>query len=229
MIVLEDIRKDYWMGKEIKVEALKGISLELKEGGFYTIIGPSGSGKSTLLSIVGCLDKPSSGRYLLEGKEVEKLSDDELASIRNERFGFVFQVFNLLGPLSVLKNVELPFLYSKTHSKDRRKIAYEVLKLVGLEKRIDHRPNELSGGEQQRVAIARALVNDPDIILADEPTGNLDTATGREIMKIFYNLHKEGKTILLITHNEENAQFAERIISLRDGRIEKESGKPQIL
>lgn len=221
MIEVSDVRKAYNIGK-IDLEVLKGISLDVKEKEFLAIMGPSGSGKSTLMNIIGCLDRPTSGVYKLEGVDVTERSDDELAEIRNKRVGFVFQTFNLLPRFTTLKNVELPMIYSGIPSTEREKKAIEMLEVVGLFKRASHRPNELSGGEQQRVAIARALVNDPAMILADEPTGNLDSVSGNEIISIFEKLNKKGRTIIIVTHNRDIALHTKRIVQLRDGIIIKD-------
>jgi len=212
------------MGK-VKVEALRGVSFYIDKGEFVAIMGPSGSGKSTLMHIIGCLDQPTEGNFIIGGKDVSKLNDDRLAEIRNKRIGFVFQQFNLLSRTSVLHNVEIPLIYAGLKSKQRRKLAMQALESVGLGDRVKHKPNEISGGEKQRAAIARALVNDPLIILADEPTGNLDTKTGEEIMKIFYKLHQQGHTLIMVTHEAEVARHARRIIHLRDGLIEKDEVK----
>ncbi|MDP2718282.1 MAG: ABC transporter ATP-binding protein [Dehalococcoidia bacterium] len=220
MIELENITKTYKMGK-IEVQALRGVSLTVQSGEMVAIMGPSGSGKSTMMNIIGCLDKPTSGIYLLEGVEVSHLSDDKLAAVRSKRIGFVFQTFNLLPRTSAITNVELPMVYSGT--KNRRQKASDALERVGLLNRAKHKPSELSGGEQQRVAIARALVQHPAIILADEPTGNLDSKTSLEIMKIFHELNqKDGITIILVTHEREIGEHARRIISFRDGEISNE-------
>jgi len=216
MIVLMDIRRSYELPK-ITVEVLKGISLDVQNGDFIAIMGPSGSGKSTLLNIIGCLDRPTSGQYLLNSVDVSTKDDNELAEIRNRSIGFVFQSFNLLPRFSAWKNVELPLLYSGVEPKTRKSKAIKMLERMGLGERADHNPNELSGGEQQRVAIARALINDPVIILADEPTGNLDSKVGREIMGIFAELNHDGTTIILVTHELDIAAFAKRTITMRDG------------
>jgi putative ABC transport system ATP-binding protein len=216
MVFLKDVTKSYLIG-ERKIDVLKGISLEIKKGEFLSLMGPSGAGKSTLLNIIGCLDRPTTGTYLLDGIDVNTLSDNELAEIRNKKIGFVFQNFNLIPRLSAIKNVELPLLYSRMPPDERKKKAYFYLQKVGLSERADHMPNELSGGEQQRVAIARALINNPLIILADEPTGNLDSKTGQEIMDIFSSIHKDGTTIIMVTHEMAIAERAERIVTIKDG------------
>ncbi|MEW6619018.1 MAG: ABC transporter ATP-binding protein [bacterium] len=221
IISLENISKIYKLGNNVYVEALKDVSVEIKKGEFVAIMGPSGSGKSTLLNIIGCLDRPTQGVYLLEGTNVSKLSDNQLAEIRLKKIGFVFQTFNLLNRFTALRNVELPLIYTGIDRRDRQNQALKLLEKVDLKIRTNHKPTELSGGEAQRVAIARALVNNPGIILADEPTGNLDTKTSTEIMQIFQRLNQEGITILLITHNELIANFAHRKISLLDGEISK--------
>ncbi len=224
MLEIKKIKKIYQMGK-VKVEALRGVSFYINKGEFVAIMGPSGSGKSTLMHIIGCLDQPTEGSFIIGGKDVSKLNDDRLAEIRNKRIGFVFQQFNLLSRTSILHNVEIPLIYAGLKSKQRRNLAMQALESVGLGDRVKHKPNEISGGEKQRAAIARALVNDPLIILADEPTGNLDTKTGEEIMKIFYKLHQQGHTVIMVTHEAEVARHARRIIHLRDGLIEKDEVK----
>ncbi len=218
LIKTEDIIKIYKMGK-VDVWALRGVSIEVEEQEFVAVMGPSGSGKSTLMHILGCLDKPTKGRYFLDGIEISTLSEDELAEIRKNKVGFVFQTFNLLPRLRAWENVALPLIYKGFSEKEQRKKAYEMLNVVGLLDRKNHRPTELSGGEAQRVAIARALVNNPRIILADEPTGNLDSKTGKEIMKIFKELNKQKRTIIVVTHDPEIAKNAERIVKIRDGEI----------
>ncbi len=221
LIKMIGITKDYEMGEAV-VHALRGIDLEVEPGEFLAIVGPSGSGKSTLMNLIGCLDRPTSGEYYLDGRKVSDLGDDDLARIRNKRIGFVFQTFNLLPRTNCLHNVELPLLYANVGRKERERKALEILERVGLSDRVYHNPNELSGGERQRVAIARALVNDPAIVLADEPTGNLDSKTGSEIMSIFTDLNKEGKTIVLVTHERYIADYSKRIVFLRDGTIVSE-------
>lgn len=216
MIKLEGLYKTYKTGT-IEVEALKDVNLIINKEEFVSIMGPSGSGKSTLMNILGCLDRPTKGKYSLDGVSVEGLNEKELAAIRNRKIGFVFQSFNLLSRTTALKNVELPMIYAGVSAKERRKRALEALERVGLIDRINHKPNELSGGQRQRVAIARALVNNPAIILADEPTGNLDTKSGEEIMGIFQNLNREGVTIVLVTHEDDIAQHSKRIVYFRDG------------
>jgi len=218
MLELENITKVYKAG-QTEVPALRGISCRIESGEMVSIIGPSGSGKSTLMNIIGCLDKPTSGRYLLDGTEVSELNDDQLAEIRNKKIGFVFQSFHLLSRTTALANVELPLIYGG--ASNRRQRALQVLESVGLAHRVTHRPSELAGGEQQRVAIARALVNNPSLILADEPTGNLDTRTSQEIMAIFKQLNEQGMTIVLVTHEPDIAAYTQRTIKLRDGQIEE--------
>jgi putative ABC transport system ATP-binding protein len=224
MLEIKKIKKIYQMGK-VKVEALRGVSFYIDKGEFVAIMGPSGSGKSTLMHIIGCLDQPTEGSFIIGGKDVSKLNDDRLAEIRNKSIGFVFQQFNLLSRTSILHNVEIPLIYAGLKTKQRREMAKQALVSVGLGDRVKHKPNEISGGEKQRAAIARALVNNPLIILADEPTGNLDTKTGEEIMKIFYKLHQQGNTVIMVTHEAEVARHARRIIHLRDGLIEKDEVK----
>ena len=221
LISLTGTTKVYQMGEQF-VHALAGIDLEIRPNEYVAIMGPSGSGKSTLMNIIGCLDTPTDGRYVLNGRDVSHMTDNELAAIRNREIGFVFQTFNLLPRVNCLQNVELPLIYSGMKRSVRREMARKALVSVGLEDRIDHRPNELSGGQRQRVAVARALVNDPSLILADEPTGNLDTRTGAEIMELFVDLHERGNTILVVTHEEEVARHARRIVRLRDGKIEND-------
>lgn len=216
MVILNDIKKSYTLPGRV-VEVLKGINLEIKEREFLSIMGPSGSGKSTLLNLIGCLDRPTSGKYLLDSIDINTLSDNELADTRNKKIGFVFQAFNLIPRLSAIKNVGLPLLYSGMPSEERNKRAYEFLQKVGLSHRANHLPSELSGGEQQRVSIARAIINNPSIILADEPTGNLDSKTGQEIMDLFKSIHKEGATIIMVTHEKSISEQAERIITIKDG------------
>jgi len=218
LIQTEDLWKTYEMGST-EVHALQGISFSIQRNEYVAIMGPSGSGKSTLMNLIGCLDTPTKGRYWLNGKLVSEMDDDELARIRNKEIGFVFQTFNLLARATALHNVELPLIYSGIGSKERSERAKMALAMVELSDRMHHKPNELSGGQRQRVAIARALVNHPSIILADEPTGNLDSQTGVEIMKLFDKLHAEGNTIILVTHERDIAAYAHRIISIRDGKI----------
>ncbi|MEO0093325.1 MAG: ABC transporter ATP-binding protein [candidate division WOR-3 bacterium] len=218
LIRTENITKVYSLGKTL-VEALRGITLTIEQGEYVAIMGPSGSGKSTLMHLLGCLDTPTSGKYYFEGKDISTLNDLELAALRNQKVGFVFQTFNLLPRLTALENVELPLVYAGVNKRLRQKRAQAMLERVGLADRLSHRPNELSGGEMQRVAIARALVNTPSVLLADEPTGNLDSKTGAEIMKIFDTLANEGNTIILVTHDQNIARYAKRVIHIVDGKI----------
>ena len=218
IIMLKDVTKSYVMD-EVKVQALNGINLKVEKNDFVAIMGPSGSGKSTMLHIVGCLDRPTSGKVILNGTDISKLSDAKLARLRGREIGFVFQTFNLYPTLTALENVELPMMIVESDRKTRRGRALELLKTVSLENRINHVPSQLSGGERQRVAIARALANDPNLILADEPTGNLDSKSGDEIMKIFVNLHNSGKTVLIITHDQTIASHAKEILKIKDGQL----------
>ena len=221
LIEVRDLWKTYVMGSE-EIHALRGVSLQIERGEYVAIMGPSGSGKSTLMNLIGCLDTPTKGSYLLNEKQVSQMNDNELAQIRNEEIGFVFQTFNLLPRASALQNVELPLVYGGVATRDRQARAKAALEKVELGSRMTHKPNELSGGQRQRVAIARALVNNPSILLADEPTGNLDSKTGNEIMALFARLHQAGNTIVLVTHEAEIAAFAHRTIHLRDGQVEKD-------
>lgn len=218
VIKIENLWKIYQLG-EVQVEALRGVSFEVEEGEFIAIMGPSGSGKSTLLNILGCLDRPTRGCYFLDGQEVSQLNENQLAQVRNQRIGFIFQSFNLLPRLTALQNVELPLIYAEVPSQKRKEQAIKSLEAVGLGDRVHHYPNQLSGGQQQRVAIARALVNNPSIILADEPTGNLDTHSSEEIMHILQQLNREGKTIILVTHERDIASHTHRILHFRDGQL----------
>ena len=221
VIDIENITKDYVMGEET-VRALRGVSLQIRRNEYLAVMGPSGSGKSTLMNMLGCLDTPTSGRYEFNGRNVAEMDDDELAAIRNREIGFVFQTFNLLARATSLRNVELPLIYAGMDPESREERATQALTDVGLGDRIQHKPNELSGGQRQRVAIARALVNNPSIILADEPTGNLDSKTGEEIMELFEQLYEQGNTIIVVTHEEDIARHARRIVRLRDGLIESD-------
>ena len=221
VIVTRNLQRDYDIGGEV-VHALRGVDLVIRKNEFVAIMGPSGSGKSTLMNLVGCLDSPTGGEYWLNGHRVSELEDDELARIRNKEIGFVFQTFNLLPRATALHNVELPLVYAGLGSKERRALASDALARVGLSDRVQHRPNELSGGQRQRVAIARALVNSPSILLADEPTGNLDSATSEEILGLFEALHREGQTIVLVTHELDIAEHALRQVHLKDGRVERD-------
>lgn len=220
LISLENIYKIYTMGST-SINALDGVYCDIDKGEYVALMGPSGSGKSTLMNIIGCLDSPTSGQYMLNGTDVSKMQDDELAEIRNKEIGFVFQSFNLLPRSSALENVALPLVYSGVKSKERLERAEQALKKVGLGDRIDHKPNELSGGQRQRVAIARALVNDPSLVLADEPTGNLDSKSSYEIMELFDAIHKDGNTVVMVTHEEDIAEHAKRVIRMMDGKIKE--------
>ena len=222
LIKITNIKRDFPLGNEI-VYVLKGIDLEINKGEYVALMGPSGSGKSTLMNILGCLDTPTSGTYILNGKHVSEMQDDELAEIRNKEIGFVFQTFNLMPRTTALDNVALPMVYAGYSKSERNERATEVLTQVGLDDRMDHKPNQLSGGQRQRVAVARALVNKPSIILADEPTGNLDSKTSVEIMNLFNEIHANGNTVILVTHEEDIAAYAHRIIRLRDGIIESDT------
>ena len=224
LIKITNIKRDFVLGNEI-VYVLKGIDLQINKGEYVALMGPSGSGKSTLMNLLGCLDTPTSGTYILNGKDVSQMQDDELAEIRNKEIGFVFQTFNLLPRTTALDNVALPMIYAGYSKSQRNERATEVLKQVNFADRMDHQPNQLSGGQRQRVAVARALVNKPSIILADEPTGNLDSKTSIEIMKLFGDIHASGNTVILVTHEEEIAAYANRVIRLRDGLIESDTSK----
>lgn len=221
VIEVKDVTKTYEAGK-IKFKALKNINLQIEKGEFTSIMGPSGSGKSTFMNILGCLDRMNSGSYFLNGQDVSKLNDKELAFIRNKEIGFVFQAFNLLPRLTILENVELPMIYAGYKHKERRKLAEIALEKVGLTEWLKHKPNEISGGQKQRVAIARAIVNNPAVIMADEPTGNLDTKSSEEIMRVFQNINKEGKTVLMVTHENDIAKHSKRIVTFKDGEIQKD-------
>ena len=228
MLRIENLKKVYKNG-EIEVEALRGVSFEVKTGEMVAIMGPSGSGKSTLMHLLGCLDSPTAGRYILAGNDVSELKEDQLAEIRNKYIGFVFQQFNLLSRTSILHNVEVPLIYNGVKKRKRREIAKEMLEKVGLGHRLNHNTNEISGGQKQRVAIARALVNQPSLLLADEPTGNLDSTAEKEIMEILHQLHKLGHTIILVTHEESIARHAQRIIYLIDGQISRDEVVPDVI
>ncbi|WP_457652416.1 ABC transporter ATP-binding protein [Rhodocaloribacter sp.] len=225
LIELIDITKTYRMGTQ-EVHALAGVSLTVYPNEYVAVMGPSGSGKSTMMNIIGCLDVPTTGEYILNGQRVSEMTDDELAEVRNKEIGFVFQTFNLLPRVNCLQNVELPLIYSGLRRRERREMAEQALRNVGLGDRITHKPNELSGGQRQRVAVARALVNNPSLLLADEPTGNLDTRTGEEILRLFETLYRKGNTIMIVTHEAEIARHARRIVRLRDGRIEHDEPVP---
>ncbi len=218
LIEMRELTRVYDLGPQ-QIFALRGVNLIIEPGEYVAIMGPSGSGKSTLMNVIGCLDTPTSGSYLLDGVPVETLNDDELAAIRNKKIGFVFQTFNLLARTSALQNVELPLVYAKISRAERRQLAEEALVAVGLGDRMSHQPNELSGGQRQRVAIARALVNKPSLLLADEPTGNLDSQTGREILDLFQELHSRGNSIIMVTHEDDVAKEAKRIVHIRDGKV----------
>lgn len=225
VIRIENLYKIYQLGTQ-QVNALDGVSLSINRNDYLAIMGPSGSGKSTMMNILGCLDTPTSGKYILGGTDVSQMEDGELADVRNKQIGFVFQSFNLLPRYSALENVALPLIYSGLPANERREMAEKALETVGLADRMDHKPNELSGGQRQRVAIARAIINNPTIILADEPTGNLDTKTSVEIMNIFEKIYSQGNTIILVTHEEDISRFARRIVRLRDGQIESDQVNP---
>ena len=227
VIQILDLTREYLMGTE-RVQALRGVSLEIRRNEYLAIMGPSGSGKSTMMNMLGCLDTPSSGEYWLNGQEVSRMPDDALARVRNKEIGFVFQTFNLLPRATALQNVELPLVYAGVSGKERRDRSRRALERVGLGNRIDHKPNELSGGQRQRVAIARALVNDPSILLADEPTGNLDSATSTDVMRVFNLLHRQGQTIIVVTHEADIAAHAERVVTLRDGRVANDARQERI-
>jgi putative ABC transport system ATP-binding protein len=221
VIRIRELAREYRMGEE-RILALRSVSLDIRRNEYVAIMGPSGSGKSTMMNLLGCLDTPTGGEYWLNGQEVSRLSDDELARVRNREIGFVFQTFNLLPRATALHNVELPLVYAGLRARERRERAAAALERVGLKDRMDHRPNELSGGQRQRVAIARALVNDPSILLADEPTGNLDSVTSEEIMRVFGALHAAGQTVIMVTHEADIAAHAERVVVLRDGSVESD-------
>jgi putative ABC transport system ATP-binding protein len=222
IVQFEEVRKTYQMGP-VTVEALRGISLQVDAGDYISIMGPSGCGKSTMLNLLGCLDRPTAGRYLLGGEDVSRMEDDALSSVRGGRLGFVFQSYNLIQQLTVLENIEIPLYYQDRPEHESRELARQMAARVGLEHRLEHKPFELSGGQQQRVAIARALVNEPLVILADEPTGNLDSASGAEILRLFDQLNKQGKTLIMVTHDDMISEHARRVIRLRDGQIESDT------
>jgi len=224
VIKVENLQKTYKMG-DIEVKALRGVNLDITEGEFIAIMGSSGSGKSTFMNIIGCLDKPTTGEYFLEGIDIKEKTENDLSYIRNQKIGFVFQAFNLIPRTTSLKNVELPLIYGKISSNERKERAKSMLEIVGLGDRIYHLPNELSGGQKQRVAIARALANNPSIILADEPTGNLDSSSSKEIMELFRQLNSEGKTVIIVTHERDIAEYTDRIITFKDGEIIKDEGR----
>ncbi|HUG27153.1 MAG TPA: ABC transporter ATP-binding protein [Gemmatimonadales bacterium] len=226
VIQMREMRREYLMGTE-RVLALRGVSVEIRRNEYVAIMGPSGSGKSTLMNLIGCLDTPTGGEYWLNGQEVSRMSDDALARVRNREIGFVFQTFNLLPRATALQNVELPLVYAGLTSRDRHARATQALERVGLGDRMTHRPNELSGGQRQRVAIARALVNEPSILLADEPTGNLDSVTSEEIMRVFGDLHAQGQTVVLVTHEPDIAAHADRVLMLRDGLVASDTRTPR--
>jgi putative ABC transport system ATP-binding protein len=226
VISLNGIRKSYFLGKQ-ELPVLKGIDLLIMQNEYAALMGPSGSGKSTLMNIIGCLDSPTGGQYVLNGKDVSRMNDDELADVRNTEIGFVFQQFNLLPRLKAWENVALPLIYAGVQKAEREERAYEMLKKVGLADRAEHKPNELSGGQSQRVAIARALINNPSLILADEPTGNLDTKTSIEIMELFNAIHEQGNTVVLVTHEEDIAKLTRRVVRIRDGMVETDT--PQLV
>ena len=226
VIRIHDLTREYRMGSE-RILALRGVTLEIRRNEYVAIMGPSGSGKSTMMNVLGCLDTPTAGEYWLNGEEVSRLTDDALARVRNREIGFVFQTFNLLPRATALHNVELPLVYAGVRARERRERAATALARVGLAERMDHRPNELSGGQRQRVAIARALVNQPSILLADEPTGNLDSVTSEEIMEVFAALHAAGQTVIMVTHEPDIAARAQRVVVLRDGRVESDRGNQQ--
>ena len=221
LIRVRELAREYQMGEE-RILALRGVTLDIRRNEYVAIMGPSGSGKSTMMNLLGCLDTPTGGEYWLNGQEVSRLSDDQLARVRNREIGFVFQTFNLLPRATALHHVELPLVYAGGRGRERRERAATALARVGLEHRMEHRPNELSGGQRQRVALARALVNDPSILLADEPTGNLDSVTSEEIMRVFGDLHAAGQTVIMVTHEPDIAAHAERVVVLRDGRVESD-------